>query len=562
MTAIIFGFDSISINPPAIWEQNYDPAGHWWLSALAAALPLILLLTLLLAAGIKAHKAAIVALATSLCVVIAIFHMPVHLAALAIVHGACYGLFPIFWIIFPVIFLYELTVRAGRFALLQNCLTQVTQDGRLQLLLIAFAFGAFFEGAAGFGAPVAVCGTLLVGAGFAPIQAAAFALLANTAPVAFGALGTPVIALHGVTGIDTFELTRLVSLLLTPFCILVPCWLICVFAGFRAMLEVWPAVLVSGFLFGFTQLAIACFHGPWLVDIVSSIVTIAFLLLLFRFWRPRRILGPQLEDLTNASDHTCRPPRHDVLQAALPWAILTVFIALWGTPFFVRFVDQFSAVSIHVPGLDRAILRMPPVALVPTAEPAVFRFNWLSATGTGTLFAALLAAALMGLKPREIFSTLLQTLHKTRFTVITIASLMALGFLTRACGLDAVLGMAFARTGFFYPLFGTLIGWIGTAATGSDTSSNVLFGSLQKITAQQLGISSALMAAANSGGGVMGKMIAPQSVVVASTATGIYGREGSIMRLVIAHSVALACLVGLIVLLMIRVPALSRLLSR
>ena len=535
---------------------------HWWLSALIAALPLLLLITLLLGVGIKAHKAALLALGLAACVAIIVFGMPAHLAGLAIVHGAFYGLFPIFWIIFPVIFLYELTVLAGRFALLQNCLTHVTRDGRLQLLLIAFSFGAFFEGAAGFGAPVAVCATLLIGAGFEPIEAAAFALLANTAPVAFGALGTPVIALHGVTGIDTLVLTRLVALLLTPFCIIVPCWLICIFAGFRGMLQVWPAVLVSGVLFGFTQLAIARFHGPWLVDIVSSMVSISALLLLFRIWKPRRLMGPQREEIVVAVDDACKPARQDVVRAILPWAILTAFVAIWGTPFFVHFVDRFRAVPIHIRGLDHAILRMPPVVAAPTAEPAVFNFNWLSATGTGTLIAAFLGALVMGLKPREIFRVLLFTLHKTRFTAITIATLMALGYLSRACGLDAVLGLAFARTGFLYPFFGTLIGWIGTAATGSDTSSNVLFGSLQRVTAHQLGISAPVMAAANSGGGVMGKMIAPQSVVVASTATGTYGRESSIMRLVAIHSIALACLVGLLVMLAVRVPALSRLLAQ
>jgi lactate permease len=544
------------------WAQNYDPLGHWWLSAAMAALPLVLLMTLLLVAGVKAHKAALLTLATALMIAIVLFHMPVRLAVPAVAYGACYGLFPVFWIIFPVIFLYELTVRSGRFALLQQCLMQVTQDSRLQLLLIAFAFGAFFEGAAGFGTPVAVCGTLLMGAGFPPIEAAAYALLANTAPVAFGALGTPVIALSGVTGLDQFLLTRLVSSLLTPFCILVPLWLICAFAGFRAMLEVWPAVLVSGVVFGLTQLAVATFHGPWLVDIAASLVTILAILLLFRFWSPRRILTPSLEDRTGVTHDICRPSTPEILRALLPWAILTGFVALWGAPFFVRLLDSFALISIHIPGLDLAVLRMPPIVSTPTAEPAVFRFNWLSATGTGTMIAALLSGILMGLNPRQILKTLLFTLHKTRFTIITIASLMALGFLTRYCGLDATLGLALARTGVLYPFFGTMIGWLGTAATGSDTSSNVLFGSLQKLTAQQLGLSAALMAAANSGGGVMGKMIAPQSVVVASSATGVYGSEGKILRLVAVHSVALACLVGIWVMLIFHVPALNRLFLR
>ncbi|HVG26012.1 MAG TPA: L-lactate permease, partial [Acidobacteriaceae bacterium] len=308
---------SVASQTSSLWLQNYDATGHWWLSALVAAVPLLLLIVLLLAFGMKAHRAALLALLTAFVLAISVFHMPAKLAVLAALHGAAYGLFPIFWIIFPVIFMYELTVRAGRFALLQQCLTHVTQDSRLQLLLIAFAFGAFFEGAAGFGTPVAVCGTLLIGAGFPPIEAAAYALLANTAPVAFGALGTPVIALHGVTGIDTGVLSHLISALLTPFCILVPFWLIAAFAGFRAMTAVWPAIIVSGVTFGFTQLAVATFHGPWLVDIAASIVSIAALLLLLRFWKPRQILGTALQDLTLASDHTCTPSRQDIFRAVL-----------------------------------------------------------------------------------------------------------------------------------------------------------------------------------------------------------------------------------------------------
>lgn len=544
------------------WSQRYDATSYWWLSALLAAVPLLLLLTLMLGLRMKAHRAALITLATALLVTIVGFHMPVNLAALSTLYGIAYGLFPIFWIVFPVIFMYELTVRAGKFALLQQCLTEITEDSRLQLLLIAFAFGAFFEGAAGFGTPVAVCGTLLIGLGFQPIQAAAMALLANTAPVAFGGLGTPVIALHGVTGIDTATLSRVIGMLLTPFCVLVPFWLIWAFSGFAGMMEVWPAILVAGVLFGGTQLFVASVHGPWLVDIAASIVSIAALIILFRVWKPKRILGPNLEDLTATPRILSRPPTATIVQALIPWAILTVFVALWGTPPVAKALDSFSAVSFAVPGLDKVVLRVPPAVPVPRPEGAIFVFNWLSATGTGITLAALLSAAVMGLKPGVVWEIFVMTVVKTRFTMITIAALMGFGFLARFCGLDAVLGLAFARTGVLYPFFGTLIGWLGTASTGSDTSSNVLFGSLQKLTAQQLGISPAVMAAANSGGGVMGKMIAPQSVVVASTATGTYGKEGSILRIVILHSVALACLMGLAVSIVLHVPALMRIVDR
>ena len=542
----------------AHWAQGYDPTHHWWLSTAWAALPLLVLLTTIVGFKLKAHRAALLALATAFAIAVFVFHMPVILASLAAAYGAGYGLFPIFWIIFPVIFMYHLTVKAGRFVLLQQCMTDITEDSRLQLLLIAFCLGAFFEGAAGFGTPVAVCGTILLGLGFKPVQAAGLALLANTAPVAFGGLGIPIIALHGVTGLDTLVLTRVVAVLLTPFCILVPFWLIWAYAGFKAMLEVWPAIFVAGVTFAFTQLMIARLHGPWLVDIIASVVTITALVLFLRVWKPKRILNAKLEDVTHLSRGVTAGRASVVFRAALPWIILTMFVTLWGAPKYGAWVDGLSTIRLHVPGLDRVVSRMPPAVPKAAAEPAVFVFNWISATGSGIFLAALLAAFAMGLRGRQVGATLMETVKATRFTMVTIAALMGLGFVTRFCGMDATLGLAFARTGLLYPFFGTLIGWLGTASTGSDTSSNVLFGSLQKLTAQQLNISPYIMAAANSGGGVMGKMVAPQSVVVASTATGIYGKEGSILRFVLLHSLALACLMGLLVSFFIYCPALTK----
>ena len=545
----------------AKWVQSYDPLGHWWLSALLAGSPLIVLLTMMLGLKVKAHKASLVTLAVTLFVATVLFHMPVKLAGLSAVYGAAYGLFPIFWIVLPVIFMYELTVHAGRFALLQQCLTGVTHDARLQLLLIAFGLGAFFEGAAGFGTPLAVCGTLLIGLGFVPLEAAALALLANTAPVAFGGLGAPVVALHGVTGIDTLQLSRAISVLLAPFCLLVPFWLVAAFAGLGAMLEVWPALLIAGTLFGMVQLAVAWLSGPWLVNIAASIVTIVALLVLFRFWQPRHILNANRQDISGSLSALRKPETSVVVSAITPWAILTVCVAAWGTPAFARLLDSLSSISFAIPGLHEVVQRMPPVVSAPHDESAVFTLNWLSATGTGIFVAAILSAIVMGLKPVEVLGVLRRTLWKTRFTMITVATLMSFGFLTRYCGLDGVLGLAFARTGVLYPFFGTLIGWLGTASTGSDTSSNVLFGSLQKLTAQQLGIAPVLMAAANSGGGVMGKMIAPQSLVVASTATGIYGSEGRILGKVLLHSIALASLMGLSVLAILHMPWLLHLIA-
>ncbi|MGD0444368.1 MAG: L-lactate permease [Edaphobacter sp.] len=543
----------------APWPQSYDPAHAWLLSAALAALPLLVLLTAMAGLRIKGHIAALAGLATALAVALIAFHMPSRLALLATGLGAAYGLFPICWIVVPVLFLYQLTVRSGRFAQLQDCLVGVTPDGRLQLLLIAFAFGAFFEGAAGFGTPVAVCATILIGLGFPPLQAAGLGLLANTAPVAFGAIGTPIIALHGVTGLDTLLLARVIGRMLAPFCVLVPFWLIWAFAGFGAMLEIWPAILVAGATYGTTLLLVSTFHGPWLADISASVVSMAALIAFLRVWKPKRILNPSCKDVTSESRSISRNSGKIILRAALPWIILTLCVVLWGMPRFSQAIDAATSFKIPINGLHQVVLRMPPAVPTPTAEAAVFNFNWLSATGTGIFFAAILAGLLMGMKPRAIFRVFLETMVTVRFTLITIAALMAIGFITRYCGMDATLGLAFARTGVFYPFFGTLIGWLGTASTGSDTSSNVLFGSLQKLTAQQLNLSPYLMASANSAGGVMGKMVAPQSIVVATTATESYGTEGSILRFVFLHSVALACLVGLLVSLMAYWPALTKL---
>jgi lactate permease len=382
--------------------------------------------------------------------------------------------------------------------------------------------------------------------------------LANTAPVAFGALGTPVIALHGVTGLDTLVLTRVVATMLTPFCIIVPFWLIWAYAGFKAMMEIWPAILISGATFGFTQLVVARLHGPWLVDISASVITLVVFVLFLRVWKPKRILNAQREDVTHLPRSLSRNHAGVVMKAAVPWIILTAFVTIWGTPRFTAWIDSISTLKLAMPGLDHVIYRMPPVVPKAASEAAVFTFNWLSATGSGILVAAIVAALVMGLRFGAILEVFWQTVVSTRFTMITIAALMALAFITRYCGLDATLGLAFARTGVLYPFFGTLVGWLGTASTGSDTSANVLFGSLQKFTAQQLGISPYIMASANSGGGVMGKMVAPQSVVVASTATGIYGSEGSILRFVFIHSFVLACLMGIVVSLLVYFPSLMK----
>ncbi|MCJ7565488.1 MAG: L-lactate permease [Candidatus Aminicenantes bacterium] len=541
------------------WNQVYDPVGHWLFSTLLAALPIFVLLGTLAFLRLKAHWAAVLGLGSALAIAIFVFGMPAGKGLTVAVLGAAYGLFPIGWIILNVIFLYTLANEKGYFKILQESLTGITQDRRLQLLLIAFSFGAFFEGAAGFGTPVAVTAAILIGLGFSPLSASGLSLIANTAPVAYGALGTPIIALAAVTGLDIRALSAMVGRQLPFFSLIVPFWLVWAFAGFGGMLEVWPALLVAGAFFAVPQFLISNLHGPWLVDVLSAIVSMGFLIVFLRVWHPKRIWG-----LNGSEDGREARGRHDhsraiVFKAWVPWLVLSVLVFIWGIPQFKTFLDGISVFKIPVPGVDKLINRMPPVVSQPAAEGAVFAFNWLSFTGTGILISAVLSALIMGFRLREMAAAWWRTVKRVRYSLLTVAAMLALGYTARYSGLDATMGLAFARTGVLYPFFGTMLGWLGVALTGSDTSSNVLFGSLQRITAEQIGVSPVLMAAANSSGGVMGKMIDAQSIVVASTATKWYGHEGEILRYVFFHSLALAALVGLLILLQAYVFPFTRL---
>ena len=529
------------------WTQVYDPTGHWWLSTLIAAIPVVVLLGALALLRMKAHWAALVGLASSLIIAIGVFKMPAGMGARTAVYGASYGLFPIGWIILNVIFMYDMNCATGRFKVLQESLMGITQDRRLQLLLIAFSFGAFFEGAAGFGTPVAVTAAILIGLGFKPLQASGLSLIANTAPVAFGALGTPLIALQGVTGLDLLQLSAMAGRILPVFSMLVPFWLLWTFAGFRGMMEIWPAVLAAGAFFAIPQYLLSNYHGPWLVDVVSAVCSMIAVVALLFLWHPKKIWGFAGHEADRTARASHGHSSAEVAKAWIPWAILSVVVFLWGLPAVKAFLDGISIFKIPIAGLHNLILRVPPVVVKPTAEGAVFNLNWLSASGTGILVAAIISGFVMGIGPMAMLRQYGRTLYKVRFSLITIAAMMAIGFMTRYSGLDATMGLAFARTRVFYPFFGTLLGWLGVALTGSDTASNVLFGSLQKISAAQVGLSPNLMAAANSCGGVMGKMIDAQSIVVASTATEWYGHEGNILRYVFFHSIALACLVGVFV---------------
>jgi len=541
-----------------MWNQVYNPFGNAALSTIAAAIPVITLLVLIASGKVKAHLAAIVALIAANIIAIFVFTMPAGMSIRASLLGVVSGFFPIGWIVLNVIFLYRITVATGRFDLLQRAIGGVTEDRRLQLLLIAFSFGAFFEGASGFGTPVAVTGAVLIGLGFSPLAASGLSLIANTAPVAFGALGTPIAGLAQVTGLDPYILGAMVGRQLPLFSLIVPFWVVWAFAGWKGMKDVWPAILVTGVSFAVPQFVISNYINPWIVDIGASLISMGCLILFLRVWQPKQLwLSPALRG-KDESASTMTPAKlmdktpltqAELWGALLPWIIVCIVMLVWGNGAFKTWANSIFTWNYPVPELHNMINKVPPVAAKPTPEGAVFGFTYLSFTGTGMLIAAIVSGFLMGFSPAKMIAEYGRTLRICAVSLITISAMLAIGTLTRLSGVDATLGLAFAATGVLYPFFGTLLGWLGVALTGSDTASNILFGNLQKITSEQLGLSSVLMAAANSSGGVMGKMIDAQSIVVASTATNWYGHEGTILRFVFKHSIALACLVGLFVML-------------
>ena len=536
------------------WQQVYDPLGNMVLSTLLAALPVAVMLVGLGFLHMKAHVAAGSGLAAALVVAVVIYGMPVGMAGRAAFFGGLTGLLPIGWIVLNIIFLHQLTEQNGSFAVLQDSIAGITEDRRLQLLLIAFSFGAFFEGAAGFGTPVAVTAAILIGLGFSPLAASGLSLIANTAPVAYGALGTPVITLASVHGYDVMKLSAMIGRQLPFFSLLVPFWLIWAFAGRKAMWEIWPAIFVTGVSFAITQFLVSNFIGPELVDVIAAVISMATLVSFLRVWKPRTIwtsVSLKGHEKDGGAGHVAvaptRHPRAAVVRAWTPWVFLSVFVFIWGLPPVKAFLNGIFAPAFRIGGLHNLVEKMPPVVLEPTREAAVYTLSLLSATGTGILVAAVVGGLVARYSLPKLAAVYGRTLWLVRFSLMTIVLMLGLGTLTRYSGTDTTLGLAFANSGVLYPFFGTLMGWLGVALTGSDTSSNVLFGGMQKVAAEQLGLSPNLMGAANSSGGVMGKMIDAQSIVVASTATRWFDHEGDILRYVFFHSIALACLVGLLV---------------
>jgi lactate permease len=523
------------------WSQTYAPIGGIGTSALIAAIPVVVLLGLLAFWHVRAHIAAIIALVVAVAVAVFVYGMPLSLAAASAGYGAAFGLLPIGWLILNAIFIYQLSVETGQFAVLQKQIAGISGDRRIQALLIAFSFGAFIEGAAGFGAPVAITGALMIGLGFKPLEAAKLSLIGNTAPVAFGSLGIPLTTMADITGLDLMKLSAMVGRQLPVFSLLVPFWLVAAQVGWRGMVAVWPACFVTGASFAVMQFVMSNYHGPWLVDIVSAVVAMASLVLFMKVWKPRNVADETTGDTTSTAG---------AWKAWLPWVFLTVFVFVWGMPQVKSGLNALFNREIEVPMLHLAVERVPPVVIHAEMEKAVFKLNLLSSAGTSAMLAGMLAGLCLGVSPRELLGIYGRTIWKLRVSLLTISLMLAMGYVTRYSGTDTTMGLMMASTGVLFPFFSPIIGWLGVALTGSDTASNVLFGNLQQVTANQLDLSPIHMAASNSSGGVMGKMIDAQSIVVAAVATG--GRPdspdaGTVLRSVFWHSVALALLMGLLV---------------
>ena len=547
------------------WTQVYDPLGHWWLSTLVAALPIIVLFGLLAGLKLKPHWCAMAGAATAVAVAVFFFRMPAALAGMSFLHGVAFGILKIAWIVLAAVYLYDISVHTGQFEIMKESVAGITADRRLQLLLVAFCFGAFIEGAAGFGAPVAIAGAFMIGLGFKPFHAAALNLIANTAPVAWGAIGTPVHTLAAVTALPESDLSAMIGRILPITAIIVPFWLVRAMVGWRETFEVLPAILVVGISFGLTQFFWANYVDGNLVDIAGGVVSLLATVIFLRFWRPKRIwrFEGELSEFERTGHTKHSYSTGQVAKAWMPFLILSVFVLVWGLPKVKLAMNRATtpAWSVKlpdgrprpgppgwdVPYLHNGVTRAAPVVSKPTPEAARYDFNWLSATGTGCFFAAIVAGLLLGLGPGELLSVFWKTCKRMWLAMVAISFMLGLGYVTRYSGLDAVLGLAFTRTGWLFPMFGTYLGWLGVALTGSDTSSNALFGSLQRITAERLRLDSVLMCAANSAGGVMGKMVDAQSITIATSATNQVGNEGIIFRFVVWHSIALAAIVGLIV---------------
>ncbi|HEV8396763.1 MAG TPA: lactate permease LctP family transporter [Vicinamibacterales bacterium] len=545
-----------------MWTHNYEPiAGSLGVSALVAAIPIFVLFYMLGVRRSPSYIAALTALAAAFVLALVAYKMPVSLAIISTLYGAAYGLFPIAWVVFASILLYRIVVDTGKFEIIKSSVGGLTTDRRLQALFIAFSFGAFIEGAAGFGTPVAVSGAMLAGLGFSPFYAAGICLLANTAPVAFGSIGIPVVTLAAVTGLPLLPLSAMVGRLCALISVFIPGYLLVVMVGWKRAMEVLPAILACGISFAGVQFYVSNYMGPELTDILSSLTCIIVMVFVLKFWKPKNILR-----LPDDKPITAAPVQHgaaEVFMAWMPYLLLVIFVLLWGEPsvkaaldrfsdgFFPSFLPHATALNgINVPGLHNLITRIPPVSAAPAPYAAVFAWNWLTASGTACLFAAILAGAFLGVGPARFLGAYKATLIQLQKPMLTIASMLGLAYLMNYSGMTSTLGLALAATGPAFPFFSATLGWLGVFLTGSDTSSNALFGNLQVVTANATGLSPVLMASVNTAAGVMGKMISVQSIAVAVAATQMSrDDESRLFRFTIRHSVLLMTIMGLVSLL-------------
>lgn len=529
------------------WVQNYDPLNNAFLSTAVAAIPVTVLFYLLAVRRIIAHWAAVWGFISALLCALLVFHMPVTALSGTVLHGSIYAIIYIAWTMLAAVFVYDITVATGHFETIKGSIGAITIDRRFQLLLVAYAFGSVLEGAGGGGAPVAVTAAMMIGLGFRPFETAIICLIANTAPVAWGGMGNPVRTLAAVTALPEADISATMGRILPPIAAILPFWLVATQVGIKATLRAWPGCLATGLAFALTQFFWSNYIDATLVDIMAGLVCLVFVAVFFKLWKPQPVYRFP-EDAARTNDGQTHYSFGQVLHAWSPFLLIAIIIVLWGLPPIKKVLNETS-LRVPAPGLHQLVIRTAPVVNVDVKEPAIMELAWLSPPGTATFIAGLIAGPLLGLSLMQTLQVFLKTLYRMRYSVLAILAMICLGFVTRYCGMDAVLGLAMTHTGVLYPIFGTLIGFIGVALSGTDAGSNALFGSLQVITANKLGLSPVLMAAANSTGGVMGKMVGAQSLIVACAAAGIEGKEGDLFRAVIKHGLILAILIGSIVML-------------
>jgi len=526
------------------WTQVYDPMNNLALSAFFAAIPIIVIFYLLAIRRTPGQIAGAAAVTSAVLVAIFAYHMPVELVLKSTGMGALYGIFPIFWIVITAIFIYNMTVETGQFEIVKDSIATITDDRRLQALLIAFGFGAFLEGAAGFGTPVAISAGMLVGLGFNPLYAAGLCLIANTAPVAFGGIGIPIIVAGQVTGIDPMVISQMVGRQLPFISVVIPIWLVVLMSGWKAMKEVLPACLVAGISFAGVQWFSSNYVGPELPDILSSLACIISLTVFLKFWKPAKIWRFANEPAPTLKVNRTVLTFGKVLKAWSPFIILTIMVILWGMKPVVAALETVT-IKWFVPGLDKMIMQVEPIAKVPNALGALYKVNWMSAAGTALFIASAITATILGVSPSRFIAIFVKTFKQLIKPLITIPCVLGLAYIMNYSGMSSTLGLFLAGTGRFFPFFSPFLGWLGVFLTGSDTSANALFGNLQAVTGQQVGINHILTVAANSSGGVCGKMISPQSIAVATAATGLVGKEGDLFNFAVKHSLALVVIVGI-----------------